>query len=123
MQRHWSVYMSELSGGGPCNDGDGPPLQPLAYLTSMPCRQRLGPSLLQDSVVRIRMGDWAYRADLWPALERAQIGEWDPTCLLERREEEDGCQECSLTAGPFCLGMDAGVGLKMDAGDGAKVAT
>ena len=63
MQRHWSVYMSELSGGGPCNDGDGPPLQPLAYLTSMTCCRRLGPSLLQDSVVRIRVGDWAYRAE------------------------------------------------------------
>ena len=43
-----------------------------------------------------------------------------PTCWSE---EEDECEECSLTAGPFCLGKDGGVGLKMDAGDGGKVAT
>ena len=43
-----------------------------------------------------------------------------PTCWSE---EEDECEECSLTAGLFCLGKDGGVGLKMDAGDGGKVAT
>ena len=56
-------------------------------------------------------------------MDHAQIGEQDPTCWLKRREEEDECQECSLTAGPFSLGKDGGVGLKMYAGDGGKVAT
>ena len=35
-------------------------------------------------------------------MDHAQIGERDPSCLMKRREEEDECQECSLTAGLFC---------------------